>query len=112
MPRYCLALDLQDNPLLIEEYKRHHQSVWPEIKASIADAGVIDMEIYLLGNRLFMIMDVDESFSFAKKSVADAANERVQEWERLMWKYQVAVPQARPGEKWTLMERVFSLAES
>jgi L-rhamnose mutarotase len=112
LKRYCLALDLQDDPGLIEEYKRHHRDVWPEVKASIVSAGIRDMEIYLIGNRLFMIMEVDDSFSFARKAASDAADEVVQQWEQLMWKYQVALPQARLGEKWTLMERVFSLAEN
>jgi L-rhamnose mutarotase len=109
--RYCLALDLKDDPQLIAEYKRHHENVWPEIKASIVSAGVLDMEIYLIGNRLFMIMETEDSFSFAAKAALDAANKKVQEWERLMWRYQTALPQADEGGKWTLMERVFSLKQ-
>ena len=62
--RYCLALDLKDSPQLIEEYKQHHQQVWPEITQSIRSAGVEDMEIYFVGKRLFMIMEVNDSFSF------------------------------------------------
>jgi L-rhamnose mutarotase len=107
--RYCLALDLKDDPQLIAEYKRHHENVWPEIKASIVSAGVLDMEIYLVGNRLCMILETEDSFNFAAKAASDATNEKVQQWERLMWQYQTALPQARDGEKWTLMERVFSL---
>ncbi len=67
------------------------------------------MNIYLLGNRLFMIMDTDDSFSFEAKAAADASNPKVQEWEQLMWKYQAPLPQARPGEKWMLMEHIFGL---
>ncbi len=109
MKRYCLALDLHDDPELIAEYKRHHLNVWPEIKESIRSSGIESMELYLLGNRLFMIMDVNDSFSFEAKAAADAANPKVQEWEKLMWRFQSALPQASPGEKWILMERVFSL---
>lgn len=109
MKRYCLALDLHNDPELIAEYKRHHQNVWPEIKESIRSSGIESMELYLLGHRLFMIMEVDESFSFEAKAAADAANPRVQEWENLMWRFQSALPNAKPGEKWVLMERVFSL---
>ena len=67
------------------------------------------MEIYRLGNRLFMIMDTTDLFSFEAKSAMDKSNPSVQEWERLMWKYQQALPQAKPGEKWLLMNKIFQL---
>lgn len=107
--RYCLALDLKDDPILIAEYEAHHRQVWPEIKASIRGAGIENLEIYRAGNRLFMIMEVNDSFSFEKKAAADAANASVQEWEQLMWNYQQALPGSRPGEKWRLMDQLFSL---
>jgi L-rhamnose mutarotase len=107
--RYCLALDLQDDPKLIAEYKRYHQKIWPEITKSIRDAGIEDMEIYLLGTRLFMIMEVNDKFSFEAKAKADRANPKVREWEELMWKFQKGLPNAKPGEKWMLMERIFKL---
>ena len=109
MQRYCLALDLVDDEQLIKEYEVYHQDVWPEIKKSILDAGVVSMEIYRVGNRLFMIMEVKDTFSFEQKGSVDAANEKVQQWEQLMWKYQQALPTAKPGEKWILMEKIFSL---
>jgi L-rhamnose mutarotase len=107
--RYCLTLDLKNDPTLIAEYKSHHQKIWPEITKSIKDSGIKDMEIYLLGTRMFMIMEVNEHFSFATKAEADRQNPKVQEWENLMWKFQQALPKAKPGEKWLLMERVFKL---
>jgi L-rhamnose mutarotase len=110
MPRrYCLTLDLKDDPDLIEEYKRHHESVWPEITKSIRDSGIEDMEIYLLGTRMFMIMEVSDRFSFEAKAKADRENPKVQQWEALMWKFQKSLPEAKPGEKWLLMERIFKL---
>ena len=108
MNRYCLALDLKDDEMLIKEYELYHQQVWPEILESISSAGITNMEIYRTGNRLFMIMETDETFNFGKKAAMDAANKKVQEWERLMWKYQQAVPSAKPGEKWVLMEKIFT----
>ncbi len=107
--RYCLTLDLKNDPELIAQYRRHHEHVWPEITQSIRDAGIEDMEIYLLGTRMFMIMEVNERFSFADKSKADRANPKVQEWEQLMWKFQKPLSEATAGEKWVLMERVFKL---
>jgi L-rhamnose mutarotase len=109
MKRYCLTLDLVNDEKLIEEYKQYHQSVWPEIKESISSSGIENLEIYLLGNRLFMIMEVNESFSFEEKTKADLANPKVQEWETLMWKFQQALPGAKPGEKWILMDQIFKL---
>lgn len=109
MNRFCLALDLVDDPALIEEYEAYHQAGWPEIKASIREAGVLNMEIYRLGNRLFMVMDTDETFSFERKSAMDAANPIVQKWESLMWRFQQALPQAQSGEKWLLMKKIFQL---
>ncbi len=107
--RHCLALDLQPNPALIAEYEAMHRAVWPEILDSIRAAGIHALEIYRIENRLFMILEADDDFSFEKKAAADAANPKVQEWENLMWRYQQALPTARPGEKWILMERIFRL---
>jgi L-rhamnose mutarotase len=105
--RYALALDLAGDPGLVAEYERHHRRVWPEIEASLRASGIDHLEIYRTGNRLFMILEASPEFSFEAKAAADAANPRVQEWERLMWTYQRALPWARPGEKWVLMDRLY-----
>ena len=107
--RYCLTLDLKDDPKLIAEYKRHHCKIWPEITRSIKDAGIEDMEIYLLGTRMVMIMEVNDRFSLEAKAKADRNNPKVREWEQLMGQFQQPLPQAQPGEKWLLMERIFKL---
>jgi len=107
--RYCLTLDLKDDPRLIVEYTRYHQQIWPEIAESIRDSGIRDMEIYLLGTRMFMVMEVNEQFSFESKARADVENLKVQEWEELMWKFQKPLPHAKPGEKWLPMARIFKL---
>jgi L-rhamnose mutarotase len=107
--RYCLALDLKDDPALIHEYEDYHREVWPEIIGSIRESGIENMEIYRTGNRLFMIMEVSAVFSFDKKSTADAGNAKVQEWETLMWRFQEPLQWAKPGEKWILMDKIFQL---
>jgi L-rhamnose mutarotase len=107
--RYCLTLDLKNDPKLIAEYKRQHEKIWPEITESIQDAGIVDLEIYLLDTRMFMIMEVNEHFSFEAKGKTDRENRKVQEWEELMWKFQHPLPKAKPGEKWMLMEKIFKL---
>ncbi len=111
MKTFALALDLKDDPQLIAEYENYHQNVWPEILESIKDSGIQNMEIYRTGNRLFMMMFTDDDFSFEKKSKKDAQNTKVQEWEKLMWKYQQSLPHAKPGEKWVLMNKIFSLTK-
>jgi L-rhamnose mutarotase len=110
--RYCLALDLKDDPKSITEYEQWHQNVWPEIIKSIKDSGISSMEIYRVGNRLFMIMEANADFSFEKKKSMDDSNPRVQDWEKLMWNYQQPLPFARAGEKWILMDKIFSLSWS
>lgn len=109
MKRYCLALDLVDDPTLIAEYEKYHQASWPENLKAIKDAGIQVMEIYRTGNRLFMIMETSDDFSFEKKSEKDKENPKVQEWEQLMWKYQQSLPHAKPGEKWIVMNKIFEL---
>lgn len=107
--RYALALDLVDDPTMIAEYEDHHRRVSNEIKKSITDAGITVMDIYRFGNRLFMIMEVDETFRFERKDQMDAENPAVQVWEQLMWKYQQSIPGSKPGEKWVMMEQIFEL---
>lgn len=109
MKQYCLALDLKDDPELIAAYESYHKAVWPEITDSIRNAGIEQLEIFRTGNRLFMIITAVDDFSFEQKAKAEHDNEKVQEWETLMWKYQQALPGSKPGEKWILMEKIFSL---
>jgi L-rhamnose mutarotase len=111
MKRYCLALDLVNDPKLIKEYEHWHKAEngWPEIKKSILDADITNMEIYRTGNRLFMIMETSDDFSFKRKGAMDEANPKVQEWEQLMWKFQQPLPWAKEGEKWILMDKIFQL---
>ena len=107
--KYCLTLDLKDDPALIAEYEKYHTAIWPEIGESITGSGITGMEIYRHDTRLFMIMETDESFSFDKKAAMDAANPKVREWETLMWNYQQPLKNALKGEKWILMNKIFEL---
>ncbi|QNF32974.1 L-rhamnose mutarotase [Adhaeribacter swui] len=111
MKRYCLALDLHDNPELIAQYEHWHkpENFRPEIKQSILEAGITNMELYRFGTRLFMIMETDDTFTFERKAALDAANSQVQDWENFVWQFQKPVPGAKPGEKWVLMDNIFKL---
>ena len=109
MKRYCLALDLVNDPTMISQYIEHHKAVWPEITDSIKKSGIIDMQIFNFADRLFMVIEVEEGFSFEKKNKMDNQNPYVIKWEELMSTYQKTLPNALPGEKWILMEKVFDL---
>lgn len=109
--RYALALDLVDDPQRIAEYEQAHQRIWPEVRDHLRAQGVLDMEIYRLGTRLFMVMEVDPAvYSVHGMAEASLANPVIQRWETLMWTYQAPTPWTPAGEKWVFMDRIFSLA--
>jgi L-rhamnose mutarotase len=109
MQKFCLTLDLKDDPQLIEEYIEYHKHVWPEILSGIRLSGIDHMEIYCLGTRLFMVIEANDDFSFEKKATLDRSNQKAQDWETLMWKYQQSLPGSKPGEKWMMMDKIFTL---
>jgi L-rhamnose mutarotase len=109
--RFCLALDLVEDPALIAEYQHLHQRIWPEIAHHLRHEGVLDMQIWQLGTRLLMVMETAPGFSAEKMDKASAEHPKVQEWEDLMWAFQKPTPWTEPGNKWQPMERIFSLAE-
>jgi len=111
MKRYCLALDLKDDPKLIAEYEQWHQAGngWPEIHQSITNSGITNMQIYRTGNRMVMIMETTDDFTFERQAELVALNTKVQQWEKLMWGYQQPLPWANDGEKWLLMDQIFQL---
>jgi len=104
-----MALDLINDPLLIDQYIDHHKAVWPEIIDSIKESGIHDMQIFHVANRLFMIIEVNEDFNFEKKNKMDRQNPYVIKWVELMSTYQKKLPIAEPNEKWILMEKIFDL---
>ncbi len=109
MKRYCLALDLKNDPLLISKYIDYHKEVWPEISSSIRENGIIDMQIYNFANRLFMIIETEDDFSFEKKNKRDSHNPFVIKWEEIMSKFQKPISISDSGEKWMLMEKIYEL---
>jgi L-rhamnose mutarotase len=109
MTRHVLTVDLRDDPAAIESDKAHHRRVWPEVVRSLQRVGIRDMEIYLLGRRLVMVVDT-EAADFRRCFAAHvSASPRVAEWEELMRGLQQPPPGGRPGEWWALMEPVFRL---
>jgi L-rhamnose mutarotase len=113
MKTYCFTLDLRDDPDLVDKYKWYHrpENFWPEISAAILSNGVLSEEIYLAGSRMIMILQTADDFSLDAKEAADRTNPIMQQWEVLMWQYQKLFAEARPGEKWVLMEKIFELKQ-
>jgi len=109
MKRYILALDLVPDEKMIAAYEDWHRRVWPGVKRSIVDSGILHMAIYRFADRLCMVMETTNEFTLEKKAASDAANTIVQEWEALMWKYQRQIPGSKPGEKWVLMNKIFEI---
>ena len=111
MKRYCQTLELRDDPDLIEKYVEAHAHVWPEVQAGIREVGILDMQIYRLGTRLFMIMDTADDFDFEADNARLAALPRQAEWEAYVAQFQGCEPSAPSTSKWRLMERIFKLEE-
>lgn len=109
MKRFCQILELKDDPELIAQYKEVHQHVWPEIKAGIREVGILDMEIYLHGHTLFMVVETEDAFDWVKDNERLAKLPRQAEWEAYVSRFQKADAGASSAEKWTLMPRIFKL---
>ncbi|AWB67413.1 L-fucose mutarotase [Saccharobesus litoralis] len=109
--RYCLAVDLNDDEQLIAEYIEYHkpENAWPQITQNMRELGILDMEIYLLGDRLFMIMETTPEFDPNQAPLTEEGRLKSEEWEQLMWKYQKPLKWAKPGEKWVKMEKIYDL---
>lgn len=109
--RLCKTLKLKDDPQLIEEYKKVHApgAAWPEITQGMKDVGIIDMEIYISGSQLFMIMDTVSWFDHDKAMKELAGKPRQSEWEAFVSRFQQTSADTSAGEKWQLMERIYKL---
>lgn len=109
--RYCKALKLEDDPQLIEEYKKAHApgAVWPEITQGMRDVGIIDMEIYIMETQLFMIMDTVADFDHDAAMKELAVKPRQSEWEAYVSRFQKTSAEASADEKWQIMERIYKM---
>ena len=110
--KHVFTVNLRNDPGIVETYKRHHQEVWPEVQASLRRVGVQQMDIYLLGLRLVMVVEMREGLDYRVAFTSHASSsERVAEWERLMRSLQEPSAEARAGEWWAFMEPVFHLEQ-
>lgn len=109
MKRYCQTLDLYNEPQLIADYVQAHQHVWPEIKKGICEVGIIDMEIYIHENRLFMIVETNDEFDWERDMERLSKLPYQKEWETYMSKFQVSKSAQSSHEKWHLMKQIFKL---
>lgn len=109
MKRFCQTLELRDDPDMVEAYIHEHSRVWPEVQEGIRQVGILDMQIYALGNKLFMIMDTVDDFDWEKDNARLATLPRQAEWEAYMSSFQGCEPDAPSTEKWKLMTKIFEL---
>ena len=111
LKRYCQTLELKEDVKLIDEYKFWHkkENCWPKIPQGIREVGILTMEIYILGNRLFMIVETALDFNWDEAFTQLAKLNRQAEWEAFTGKFQLTKEGASSSEKWMLMERIFSL---
>ena len=107
MKRYCQTLSLVDDEELIEKYVEAHSHVWPEIIEGQRQVGILDMQIYRRGTRLFMIMDTTDEFDFQRDMARLSTLPRQAEWEAYVAQFQGCSAEARSDEKWQMMERIF-----
>ncbi len=109
MKRYCQTLELYNDPELIAGYIEEHRHVWKEIKDGIREVGILDMQIYIHGTHLFMIVDTTDEFDWVKDNERLATLPRQKEWEANVAKFQKVLPGQASHEKWKLMEQIFKL---
>lgn len=109
MKRYCQTLKLKDDEQLIAQYVEAHQNVWSEIKEGIKAVGILDMQIYIHGNTLFMIVETIDEFDWEKDNARLATLPRQAEWEAYVSQFQQADASATSAEKWQLMKQIFKL---
>ena len=111
--RFCKTLTLENDPQLIKDYKKVHAAGagWPEITQGMIDVGILDMEIYIVGTRLFMIMDTVPDFDHDAAMTELAAKPRQSEWETYVSRFQRTSADASADEKWQLIERIYKLGE-
>ncbi len=111
MQEFALTINLVEDPEKIEQYKAYHRKVWPEVIGNLRSVGILDMRIWLLGRRMFMLMQAEDSFQpdrdFAR---LEASSPRYNEWQRTMDEFQQKVSEAQPTEHWAAMEKVFDMA--
>ncbi|NJO68805.1 MAG: L-rhamnose mutarotase [Bacteroidetes bacterium] len=111
--RFCKTLELENDPELIEAYKKVHSkgNAWPEITQGMREVGILDMEIYIHGTRLFMIMDTTPEFDHEIAMAELAVKPRQTEWEAFVSRFQKTSSEAKASEKWQPMERIYKLNE-
>ncbi len=112
MKRYCQTLELRDDPAMIDRYVEAHAHVWPEVQKGIREVGILDMQIYRSGRKLFMIMDTVDDFDFVKDNARLAELPRQAEWEAYVAQFQGCDPEAKSTEKWQLMDKIFDLGSA
>lgn len=109
--RFVQTLTLNSDEEARREYIKWHspEHNWKEIRNGIREVGIIEMEIYILGNTLVMIVDTPEDFDWEKAMARLATLPRQAEWEAFVSQFQGCNANATSDEKWQMMQRIFFL---
>ncbi|WP_159476987.1 L-rhamnose mutarotase [Dyadobacter sp. 3J3] len=109
--RFCKTMELRQDSALIDTYRKIHArgAAWPEITQGMKEVGILEMEIYLLGTRLFMIMDTEVEFDHDKAMAELGSKPRQSEWEAYVSQFQNAATEASADQKWQLMEQIYKM---
>lgn len=109
--RYVQYLEISDEPELVAQYRKWHSEKynWKEVREGIRAVGILEMELYILGSKLVMIVDAPADFQWDEAMNKLATLPRQSEWEAFVAKFQGCSPEARSDEKWQPMERMFRL---
>lgn len=109
--RYVQTMELRDNPELIALYRKAHSEseAWPEIINGIKEVGILEMELYILGSRLVMIVDMPADLDWDEVMARLATMPKQAEWEDYVAQFQQCVKGSTSDEKWHMMERMFHL---
>ena len=109
--RFVQTMELRDDPELIALYRKAHseEECWKEIVEGIRAVGILEMELYILGTRLVMIVDAPADFNWDEAMSRLATLPRQAEWEQSVARFQKCAEEQRSDEKWQMMERMFHL---
>lgn len=109
--RYCKTLQLENDPQLMEAYRKVHApgAVWSEVTQGMREVGIVDMEIYLHGNTLFMIMETVVDFDHEPAMAELASKPRQAEWEAYVSQFQNASDSNSADDKWHVMEKIYKM---
>ena len=106
MHRYGMVIKVK--PEKIDEYKKLHADVWPEVLNKITECNIRNYSIYLIDNTLFSYFEYIGNDFNADMAIM-AADPITQKWWDVCKPCQAPLESRSEGEWWANMEEVFHL---